>query len=64
MVVGGVDVSTKEAFMVTVSDRTKATLKEVINMWIEKRAIIHTDDWKVYEGVREGDYEYKTASHK
>ena len=47
-IIDGVDTSTKEAFMTLISDRTKSTIKNVLEPRVNLDTIIHTDEWKSY----------------
>ena len=44
-------------------DRTKPTLEEKINRYVNKKSIVHTDCWKGYNGLDEQNYIHKTVNH-
>ena len=52
-VVGGIDTTTKEAFMNIILKINHETLKTVLGTWIKKDSIIYTDEWKAYKKVCE-----------
>lgn len=52
-----------KVFMVPVEDRSAKTLIPLIQRWIEKGSIIHSDCWKAYSSLRRCGYKHLTVNH-
>lgn len=63
-VFGGIDRSSKECFMVRVSDRSKETLIPIIQRYIKPGTTIVSDEWRAYSRLEEFGYTHKTICHK
>ena len=50
-------------FMVPVPDRKKATLIPLIEKYIKKGSIIHSDCWRSYHCLKDIGYTHKTVNH-
>ena len=53
----------RKCFIVTVADRTEATLIGHIQDWIEPGTTIVSDCWKGYINLAKYGYEHKTVNH-
>lgn len=65
-VFGGICRETKECFLYTVPDRTRATLEECIKTSIRPGSIIISDMWKSYSGIQKmvgKNYKHFTVNH-
>lgn len=52
-----------KVFMVPVHDRSAKTLVPIIERWIAKGSIIHSDCWKAYSRLRCCGYKHVTVNH-
>lgn len=50
-------------FMIPVDDRKKATLIPIIEKYIKKGSIIHSDCWASYKCLKKLGYMHKTVNH-
>ena len=62
-VLGGICRETKEAFFVAVEDRSGETLCGIIERYVKKGSIIHTDCWAGYNKLEELGYTHLTVNH-
>ena len=62
-VFGGIEMDSRKCFIVTVADRTEATLIGHIQDWIEPGTTIVSDCWKGYINLAKYGYEHKTVNH-
>ena len=62
-VFGGIEKQSNKCFMVPVEDRSSATLKPLIEKYIARGSIIHSDCWKAYERLNVDDYTHLTVNH-
>ena len=49
--------------MVPVNKRDAKTLLPIIEKWIAKGSIIHSDCWKAYNELKSMGYEHVTVNH-
>lgn len=54
---------TSKVFMVPVANRKKVTLLPIIEKWIAKGSIIHSDCWKSYNDLSKMGYTHLTVNH-
>ena len=54
---------TSKVFMVPVANRKKTTLLPIIDKWIAKGSIIHSDCWKSYNDLSKMGYTHLTVNH-
>ena len=50
-------------FMVPVADRKRSTLIPIIEKWIKKGSVIHSDCWSSYKCLNKLGYRHKTVNH-
>src|SRR5690242_4479546 len=63
-VIGGIEKTTeKRCFLVKVQKRDEKTIKEIIEKYIEKGSIVHTDCWRGYLHIDELGVTHKTVNH-
>ena len=62
-VFGGIEQDSRKCFIVTVEDRTEATLVSHIQEWVEQGTTIVSDCWKGYVNLEKYGYEHKTVNH-
>ncbi|KAI6647775.1 hypothetical protein LOD99_8490 [Oopsacas minuta] len=62
-VFGGSDRVTKEAFMVTVEDRSASTLIPIIEQYIKSGTIIQSDEWASYNLIPPATFTHLTVNH-
>ena len=62
-VFGGIEVDSRKCFIVTVEDRTEATLIGHIQDWIEPGTTIVSNCWKGYINLAKYGYKHKTVNH-
>ena len=62
-VFGGIEEESRKCFIVTVEDRSEATLLQVIKDWIEPGTTIVSDCWKAYVNLEKHGYIHKTVNH-
>ena len=62
-VFGGIEQYSRKCFIVTVEDRTEATLVSHIHEWVEPGTTIVHDCWKGYVNLEKYGYEHKTVNH-
>ncbi|PIK37754.1 hypothetical protein BSL78_25416 [Apostichopus japonicus] len=62
-VFGGIERDSRKCFIVTVEDRSQATLIPLIEKYIEKGSVIISDCWKGYINLSKHGYEHKTVNH-
>ena len=62
-VFGGIEQESRKCFIVTVEDRTEATLVSHIQEWVEQGTTIVSDCWKGYVNLGKYGYEHKTVNH-
>ncbi|CAF1685796.1 unnamed protein product [Adineta ricciae] len=61
---GGVDLQTKECFMVEVDQRDALTLIPIIQQFIRPGSIIHSDQWRAYNSLQNDPaYVHFTVNH-
>ena len=54
---------TRKVFMIPVANRKKTTLLPLIEKWIAKGSIIHSDCWKAYGDIGKMGYTHLTVNH-
>lgn len=54
---------TSKVFMVPVANRKKTTLLPLIEKWIAKGSVIHSDCWKAYSDIPKLGYTHLTVNH-
>ncbi len=52
-----------KVFMVPVEDRSAATLIPIIEKFVKKGSIIHTDCWKSYNSLKEKGFDHLEVNH-
>ena len=62
-VFSGIEEESRKCFIVTVEDRTEATLISHIQEWIEPGTTIVSDCWKGYVNLEKYGYQHKTVNH-
>ena len=62
-VFGGIEQYSQKCLIVTVEDRTEATLVSHIHEWVEPGTTIVHDCWKDYVNLEKYGYEHKTVNH-
>lgn len=63
-VFGGIDVITKKCFLVPVDKRDTRTLLPIIRKYILPGSIIHSDQWRAYQALRnDRNYIHETVNH-
>ena len=62
-VFGGIEQYSQKCLIVTVEDRTEATLVSHIHEWVEPGTTIVHDCWKDYVNLEKYGYEHKTMNH-
>ena len=50
-------------FMEIVEDRSAETLLPIILNVVDKKLVIHSDEWKSYNEIQRSGYEHKTVNH-
>lgn len=63
MFLGGIEQYSQKCLIVTVEDRTEATLVSHIHEWVEPGTTIVHDCWKDYVNLEKYGYEHKTVNH-
>ena len=61
---GGVDSLTGRTFIEYVSNRSHNTLLPMIQKFITKSSIIHSDEWRAYSQLNNIGYFHRTVNHK
>ena len=49
--------------MIKVQKRDEETIKDILDKYVEKGSIVHTDCWKGYLNIDELGFEHKTVNH-
>ena len=62
-VLGGVERGTDNVFLVVVPDRTSATLVPIIQQYVRRGSVIHTDEWAAYSCLSQHGYTHGTVNH-
>ena len=62
-VFGGIDRRTRQCFLVTVEDRSEATLIPIIQKYIKPGTTIMSDCWKAYTKLEQLGYKHGTVNH-
>ena len=62
-VFGGTEEESRKCSIVTVEDRTEATLISHIQEWIEPGTTIVSDCWKGYVNLENYGYQHETVNH-
>ena len=62
-VFGGIDVDTKDIFMIPVQNRTAATLVPLIEQYILPGTTIHSDEWASYNLIPSTTFQHLTVNH-
>ncbi|CAG8477413.1 4456_t:CDS:1, partial [Scutellospora calospora] len=63
-VIGGIErTEEKRVFLIIVEKRDKETIREIIEKYVEKGSIIHTDCWKGYIGIEDLGIIHGTVNH-
>ena len=62
-VFGGIDRDTKDAFMVTVDDRSASTLIPIIERYIKPGTMILSDEWASYNLIPPATFTHLTVNH-
>ena len=62
-VFGGIDRRTRQCFLVTVEDRSEATLIPIIQKYIKPGTTIMSDCWKAYRKLEQLGYKHGTVNH-
>jgi transposase-like protein len=64
-VVGGTCRESKKVFMTPVLDRTRQTIYQVLEEYVEVGSVMYTDDWRAYRGLEAlGFAEHNVVVHK
>jgi len=63
-VFGGIDVATKDAFLVAVEKRDAATLLPVLQQYVLPGSTVISDLWRAYSTVGEIGYDHLTVNHE
>ena len=62
-IVGGVEQTSKKAFMVMTKKRDKETLNNIILNWVLPHTTIYTDMWQGYNDLKALGYQHHTVNH-
>ena len=49
--------------MIKVEKRDEETIKDILDKYVEKGSIVHTDCWKGYLNIEESGFKHKTVNH-
>ena len=62
-VFGGIDVDTKDIFMIPVQNQTAATLRPLIEQYILPGTTVHSDEWASYNLIPSTTFQHPTVNH-
>lgn len=62
-VVGGIDGTTGDTFLVPVAVRNRRTLIAVVRQWIRPGTTVITDNWATYQTLADYDFHHLTVNH-
>jgi len=63
-IIGGIErTEQKWCFLIKVQKRDEETIKDILDKYVEKGSIVHTDCWKGYLNIDELGFEHKTVNH-
>jgi len=62
-VFGGIERSTQKVFVLPVPCRNTETLLPIIRKYVAPGSIIHTDQWRAYDALRNENYIHRTVNH-
>jgi len=62
-VFGGIERGTQKVFVLPVPCRNTETLLPIIRKYVAPGSIIHTDQWRAYDALRNENYIHRTVNH-
>jgi transposase-like protein len=63
-IIGGIErTEQKRCFLIKVQKRDEETIKDILDKYVEKGSIVHTDCWKGYLNIDELGFKHKTVNH-